>query len=131
MKVYGLFFLMLILINSCGNSPETTLGLVNNAAKEKDLSKYLDYFTDNSQKLIKELIKVDKETKGTLRYFKDPFTILPEGKILETKTDDEKNVAWIKIKEKGGVKKITMVKEGGKWTIDLTLLDSFYDGLKL
>jgi hypothetical protein len=122
MKVYGLFFLMLILINSCGNSPETTLGLVNNAAKEKDLSKYLDYFTDNSQKLIKELIKVDKETKGTLRYFKDPFTILPEGKILETKTDDEKNVAWIKI---------TMVKEGGKWTIDLTLLDSFYDGLKL
>lgn len=122
-----LFSVIFIFSNfSCKETPEDILIRAKAAAKEKNITKYLGCFTEKSKKLIENLLKVKEDTRGILKIIKNPFDLLPEGKIVKTKVDEHNNVAVINVKDRGITEKITMNKEKDNWKIDITLLDKFY-----
>ncbi len=108
----------------CTESPQEVYQAAWQAKEAKDFDRYVGYFTDRSQVLLKNLYAKAKHGTDLFAYLDDPFDAVPSPEVKEVK--ETKNLCLITVGDKKEPEQVVLLREEAGWRIDVVESDRFF-----
>ena len=121
--------LALVLTAACAKGPGKTYEGLVSAAREGNVERFAEGFTEESRGLVTGLIDL-ASAYGADR--KNPLTLLGDGKVLRDEpvacpaNSAFKECAVVTVQQGSRERKVLFVKAGEGWKIDLRALEDFW-----
>lgn len=119
-----LWLLAIFLICGCREAPKDVYERAVLAQEEKNLDQYLACFDRSSVKVLGEVVRLEKETRGRVRHLRSPYDLGIWGEFNSEEVYDDYAVVTANVSKAS--QQVIFHLEDGQWKISLWNVERFW-----
>ncbi|NUN12624.1 MAG: hypothetical protein HUU55_03200 [Myxococcales bacterium] len=114
----------MFVISACREAPQNVYERAVLAQEEKNFDQYVVCFDRPSQKILREVDRLEKDTRGRIRHLRNPYDLAIWGEFESEQVYEDYAVVTARVSKTS--QQVIFHLEDGQWKISLCNVERFW-----